>query len=261
MRLVVDSLSVGYRNGGTEVRLIHDVSFALAEGACLGVIGGSGAGKSVTACAIGGILPPPLRILGGRVIFDGVPLVEHADWRAQRGSGLLVLLQSPLAALDPMAPVDRQVADAVSAAGRVSRRAARARARQALARAGITGGIGQARPHHLSGGMRQRVLLAFAWALAPRVLIADEPTSGLDPVRQLEVIDLLREIVDERATSLVVTSHDLRVIAQLARQVLVLDRGRVIEQTTLADLLSAPATAVGQDMAQAFRRLHEAHGG
>lgn len=259
MRLTVDSLSVGYRNGGTEVRLIHNVTFALAEAACVGVVGGSGAGKSVTACAIGGILPPPLRMLGGRVVFDGVPLVEHADWRLQRGSGLLVLLQSPLAALDPMAPVDRQVADAVSAAGRVSRRAALACARQALARVGIAGGLEHAKPHHLSGGMRQRVLLAFAWALAPRVLVADEPTSGLDPVRQLEVIDRLREIVDEQGTSLIVTSHDLRVIAQLARQVLVLDRGRIVEQTTLADLLSAPATAVGRDMAMAFRRLNEAH--
>jgi ABC-type glutathione transport system ATPase component len=254
--LRVERLSVGFGPGSGRPDILRDLSFGLDSGGCLGLVGESGAGKTLTSLALAGLLPAPLRVTGGRILLDDSPLpLSPDDWRRRRGRDVLVLFQSPLAALDPAAAVRRQVADAVAAVRRVGTRAALGLADTSLARMGLTPEQCGQRPHELSGGMRQRALLAFAWALRPRILVADEPTSGLDPVRQLEILDLLRTTAAEEGVAVILISHDLRVIAQIAQSVIVLEQGRLAEQATVPDLLLRPRSDAGRRLAAAFRRF------
>lgn len=254
--LRAEGLCVGFGAASERLDLLCDVSFALEAGDALGIVGESGAGKTLTSLALAGLLPPPLRVTGGRILIDETPLpLSSRDWRERRGRDVLVLLQSPLSALDPAAAVRSQVADAVGAVRGLKRRAALAAAESALGRMGLSVEQCGLRPHQLSGGMRQRALLAFAWALRPRILVADEPTSGLDPVRQIEILELLRTICTDEGAAVVLISHDLRVIAQVARSVVVLERGRLVEQTPVGDLLTRPSSEAGRRLAAAFHAL------
>jgi peptide/nickel transport system ATP-binding protein len=252
--LRVEDLSVGFGAQSARPDLLRGVTFDAEVGERVGIIGESGAGKTLTSLALTGLLPSPLRVTGGRILIDDSPLpLSPADWRQRRGRDVLVLFQSPLSALDPAAAVRSQVADAVAAVRRLTRRAALARAESALGRMGFSAQQCDLAPHQLSGGMRQRVLLAFAWALRPRILIADEPTSGLDPVRQLEILELLRMISTDEGAAIILISHDLRVVAQMARKVVVLDQGGLAEQAAIADLLSRPESDAGRRLVAAFR--------
>ncbi len=254
--LRVQGLCVGFGAASAHSDLLRDVSFELEAGDVLGLVGGSGAGKTLTGLALAGLLPGPLRVTGGRILIDESPLLlTSSDWRARRGRDVLVLLQSPLSALDPAAAVSRQLADAVAAVHGLKRGAALAASESALGRMGLAVEQCGLRPHELSGGMRQRVLLAFAWALRPRILVADEPTSGLDPVQQVAILDLLRAMCVEERAALILISHDLRVVAHLARRVVVLERGRLVEATTAAGLVERPRSEAGQRLSAAFRAL------
>jgi ABC-type glutathione transport system ATPase component len=229
--LQVEDLCIGVRGTGARP-LVEGIHFSLAPGEVLGIAGESGSGKTVTACALCGLLPPPLAVVGGKVRFEGRE-IDSRGWIPsgfQRGRDLLLLFQSPLSALDPALKVGTQVSDALVAADRsLGRDAADRKARESMAESGLSPELFHRYPFQLSGGQRQRVLLALAFGLCPRVLIADEPTAGLDDANRDRILGLLRKVREETGAAAVVVSHDLRVLSTIANQLLVVYRGQQVE--------------------------------
>ncbi|WP_424185791.1 ABC transporter ATP-binding protein [Actinokineospora sp. G85] len=237
--LAVRDLTVSI--GGTA--LVDGVSFTLDPGERLGLIGESGSGKSLTALAVLGLLPAGATVTGS-ITLDGQELVGLGDRRlsALRGRELAMVFQEPRTALDPLMRVGRQVAEPLHRHGLLSRRAARARAVDLLADVGLPDPAHTARayPHQLSGGQLQRVGIAAALACEPALLLADEPTTALDVTVQAEILALLDRLVDERGSALVFITHDMAVLARVARRVLVLGKGAVLEEGDLDSVLRSP---------------------
>jgi oligopeptide transport system ATP-binding protein len=207
------------------------------------VVGESGSGKSVTGLAIMGLIDPPGRITGGDVRLAGTPLVglPESDYERVRGRDLAMVFQDPLSALNPVQRVGDQIAEAARVHG-ASRADARAAAIALLERVGVVPASRRARayPHELSGGMRQRVMLAMALMNRPQVLIADEPTTALDVTTQAQILELLGELQDEMGLALVVVSHDLGVVAGIADRVLVMYAGRIVEEGPADRIFATP---------------------
>jgi peptide/nickel transport system ATP-binding protein len=249
--LAVRSLSVDY--GGAPV--VHDVSFDLARGRCLGVIGESGAGKSQTFMAMLGLLPAHARVAGA-ASFDGVELLGGGA-RALRGRRIGMIFQDPMTALTPHLTVGDQIAEPLVAHRGLSWSEGRARAADLLAQVRVGDVPRRLRqyPHELSGGMRQRVTIAAALACDPELLIADEPTTALDVSVQAQLLALLRQLVEERRMSLVVVTHDMGVIAALADDVVVMRTGRLVEEGAVAQILGAPRHEYTRTLLAASPRL------
>lgn len=221
--------------------LLHDVAFDVAAGSSVGVVGASGAGKSTLALALLRLLPTPLRVdPGARIAFAGRDLAAlDADaMRAIRGRGIAMISQEPLAALNPSMPAAAQLAEALEVHGLARAPEARERAAEMLDRVGIGRSAARRFPHELSGGMRQRLMIAMALILAPQLVVADEPTTALDPVRQREMLDLLDGLRRESATALLLISHDLDVVEERCARTVVLDAGRVVEEGYTAEVLA-----------------------
>jgi oligopeptide transport system ATP-binding protein len=215
------------------VQAVQRVSFAVDAGETVAVVGESGSGKSVTGLAIMGLVDPPGRITEGDIRLAGRPLLglPESEYRRVRGRELAMVFQDPLSALNPVQRIGDQVAEAAQVHG-ASRSGARARALEILERVGVVPVRRRARdyPHELSGGMRQRVMLAMALVNRPQVLIADEPTTALDVTTQAQILELLGELQDEMGLALVLVSHDLGVVAGVADRVLVMYAGRIVEE-------------------------------
>jgi oligopeptide transport system ATP-binding protein len=231
--LAIDGLAVEFSVEGAIVRAVEDVSFAVDTGETIAVVGESGSGKTVTALAAMGLVDAPGRITAGDVRLAGRSLQglgEH-EYRRVRGRELAMVFQDPMTSLNPVLRVGDQVAEAITVHdGAVTRRAARERATAILERVGIVpSSRGRDYPHQLSGGMRQRVMIAMALVNRPQVLIADEPTTGLDVTTQAQILELLVELQEEMGLALVVVTHDLGVVAGLADRVVVMYAGRVVE--------------------------------
>jgi oligopeptide/dipeptide ABC transporter ATP-binding protein len=242
--LSVDGLSTGFEANGRTLVAVNNVSFSIAQGETLGLVGESGSGKSLTAFSILRLVQPPGRILSGSVRYKGtelLPLAE-AEMRAYRGAEIALIFQEPMAALNPVYTVGDQIAEALVVHGRASWRAGRARAVDLLAAVHIPDPSKRARdyPHQLSGGMRQRVMIAIALACDPSLLIADEPTTALDVTIQAQILDLLRELKSERNLSLLLITHDLGVIAETADRVAVMYAGRIVEDAPVRALFDDP---------------------
>jgi len=237
--------------------LVSDVSLAIEEGECLGLTGQSGSGKSLTGCALSGLLPPPLAVLGGeaRLMGRSLDLGGAKAMRGRRGREVFLMFQSPAGALDPSARIGPQVAEALRSARGLDRRQAKEAARELLPRVGLEPERERAYPFELSGGQRQRVLLAIAFGLRPRLLIADEPTTGLDQANQEQILTLLRELQDSQGTALCLISHDLRVLAAMAQDLAVLHRGRLVENGPLERVLASPQHWHTQELARAMQYL------
>ncbi len=225
-------------------RALTDVNFALDTGRVLGIIGETGAGKSLTAQSICGLLKPPARIVGGRVTFDGQELTSMSPdaLNRLRGSQIALVVQNPRSSLDPLARVGDQLVRIHQAHGRHSRAASRKRALDMLAAVGIPDPEGRARawPHELSGGMAQRVLIAMALMNDPRLLIADEPTTGLDVTVQAQILDLLRNLVQRFGMAMMIITHDLGVVAHYCDEVAVMFAGTIVESGPVKRIFSAP---------------------
>ncbi|MFD6818564.1 dipeptide ABC transporter ATP-binding protein [Microbacterium sp. NPDC060132] len=238
--LTATDLTVSY--GDREV--VHGISFDIAEGETLALVGESGSGKSTTAHALLGLLPEGGRVDAGRVLLGELDISGWSDraLRGIRGPEIGLVPQDPATSLDPVRPVGVQVEEILRLHGHRDRRSRRARAIELLDRVGIDDPGLRARqyPHELSGGMRQRVLIATAVALRPRLLIADEPTSALDATVQRTVLDLLDELQREEGTSILLVTHDLGVAADRAARLVVLKDGRIVEQGTSDAVLAAP---------------------
>ena len=238
--LDVQHLSVTF---GGPASAVNDVSFQINAGETLGVVGESGSGKSVTAFAILRLIQPPGRVTGGRVLFEGRDLLtlSETEMRAVRGARISLIFQEPMTALNPVMRVGDQIAEALTVHGH-SRAEARARAVELLDAVKIPDAARRVRdyPHQLSGGMRQRAMIAIALACHPPLVIADEPTTALDVTIQAQVLDLLRELKARFNLALLLITHDFGVIAEMADRVAVMYRGRLVEEGPVRQILRAP---------------------
>jgi ABC-type dipeptide/oligopeptide/nickel transport system ATPase component len=242
--LEVENLTVAFPGAQSTVTAVDGVSFQLNAGETLGLVGESGSGKSVTAFAIVRLLQPPGRITGGRVTFEGRDLLalSEGEMRAVRGARISLIFQEPMTALNPVMRVGDQIAEALTVHGIADRAGARARAVELLDAVRIPDPSRRARdyPHQLSGGMRQRVMIAIALACRPPLVIADEPTTALDVTIQAEVLDLLRELKSRLGLSLLLITHDFGVIAEMADRVAVMYKGKLVEQGVVRQILREP---------------------
>jgi peptide/nickel transport system ATP-binding protein len=241
MSLEVTSLSIVLDGR----RVVDDVSFTVADGARVGLIGESGSGKSLTALAVLGLLPDGAEV-DGSIRWNGRELIGLPDRElaAVRGAEIGIVFQEPQTALNPLRTVGRQIAEPLRIHSRAGRREALARAQADVDRVRLPEGALRRYPHQLSGGQRQRVAIAMALAARPQLLIADEPTTALDVTIQAEILSLLGELVENDGMSLLFITHDLAVLSQVATGAVVLERGRVVETGTVADLLTAPQSEV-----------------
>ena len=226
-----------------EVRAVDGVSFTLARGRVLGLVGESGCGKSMTALCLMRLVPQPGRIVGGKVLLEGRDLLAlpEREMRAVRGAGLAMIFQEPMTALNPVLTVGSQIAESVALHAPVGRRAAWERAVALLAEVGIPEPARRALdyPHQLSGGQRQRVMIAMALVNNPRLLIADEPTTALDVTIQAQILDLLSELRERYKLAVLFISHDLGVIARVADQVAVMYAGEIVEMGPVRSIFAA----------------------
>jgi peptide/nickel transport system ATP-binding protein len=225
------------------IPVLNDVTFTVSAGERVGLIGESGSGKSLTALAVMGLLPEEMSATG-QVRLDGEVLAGASERRMSelRGNRISMVFQEPMSALNPLMRVGKQVAEVLRIHRSLRRATARGRAVELLARVGLDEPAQQARafPHQLSGGQRQRVMLAMALACGPDLVLADEPTTALDVTVQAQVLAMLRQLVDEEGSSLVLISHDLAVVSALCERLLVMYGGRIVESGATAELLARP---------------------
>jgi ABC-type dipeptide/oligopeptide/nickel transport system ATPase component len=225
-------------------RVLDRVSFALAAGETLGLVGESGSGKTLTAFSLLGLLPSGARVASGRILLEGedVTRFDEQRLRALRGGEIAMIFQEPMTALNPVATVGAQLARVIVRHRGLTQKQARAVAVEALARVGIASPerrLGEY-PHRLSGGMRQRVLVAMALACEPKLLVADEPTTALDVTTQAQVLDLMVRLQRELGFAVLFITHDLAVVAQVCARTAVMRAGRIVEEGATAEVISRP---------------------
>ncbi len=243
--LSIDGLKTHFQNRDGTIRAVDGVSFDVFPGETLAVVGESGCGKSVTLLSVLRLLPmPPARIVAGRVLFDGRDLLTVSDreMRDLRGNAISMIFQEPMTSLNPVLTIGRQIAETLVLHRGLSQADAMARAVDALAKVRISEPERRVRqyPHELSGGMRQRVMIAMALACGPRLLIADEPTTALDVTIQAQILELMRALSAETGASIVLITHDLGVVAEMAQRVVVMYAGRKVEEASVGELFARP---------------------
>lgn len=243
--LEIEHLVTSFTIGGRKVRAVDDVGLSVLRGETLALVGESGCGKSVTALSTLRLVPsPPGTIESGRILFDGRNLLDldDASMRAVRGNRIAMIFQEPMTSLNPVYTVGSQIAEALRLHRNQGKRAARERTQELLGLVGIPSPSESidAYPHQLSGGMRQRVMIAMALACDPDLLIADEPTTALDVTIQAQILELLQRLQQSTNMSILFITHDLGIVAQFADRVVVMYAGRVVESAAVVDLFSAP---------------------
>ena len=243
--LSVEDLCVAFRSGGRRLDAVRGVSFEVGAGARVALVGESGSGKSITALAAMGMLPPGAEIVHGNVRVGGTSIADAGErrLRALRGRQVAMVYQNPLAALNPLQRVGVQVGEAIEAHGSHRRGDTRRRVLELLDEVGIADPARRAKlyPHELSGGMRQRIVLAIALAGDPSVLIADEPTTALDVTTQAKILELLGAIVARRAMSVLLITHDLAIASSFCSSVIVMYAGRIVESSCAERFFAGPA--------------------
>jgi oligopeptide transport system ATP-binding protein len=264
--LSVEDLVVRFRTHDATIHAVNGVTFEVEEGERLGLVGESGCGKSVTNLAIIRLLPKPAgRVEGGRVMFDGQDLatLSEAEIRDLRGKDIAMIFQDPMTSLNPVLTIEEQMVETIRAHRPVSKDAAKARAIELLAMVGIPKPETRLRdfPHQFSGGMRQRVMIAIALALRPKLLIADEPTTALDVTIQAQVLELLLQLTTESATesptALILITHDLGVVAGMTQRINVMYAGFVVEAASTADLFDRPSHPYTVGLLHSIPRLDD----
>jgi ABC-type dipeptide/oligopeptide/nickel transport system ATPase component len=242
--LDVQHLTVTFDRPGASLTAVDDLGLTIAGGETVGLVGESGSGKSVTALAILRLLQPPGRVARGRILFEGRDLLSlsEAEMRPVRGGRISLIFQEPMTALNPTMRVGDQIAESLIAHG-VDNGEAHRRTIELLEAVRIPDAVRRARdyPHQLSGGMRQRVMIAIALACRPPLVIADEPTTALDVTIQAQVLDLLRELKERFNLALLLITHDFGIIAEMADRVAIMRGGRLVEQGPVRQILRAPS--------------------
>jgi len=241
--LEVSGLRVAFPRAGGRREVVAGVSYSIAPGRTLGVVGESGCGKSITALAMMGLVPPPGNVAGS-IRFEGRELVgqPEAAWRRLRGAQAAMVFQEPMTALNPVMPVGRQIAEVLVLHRQTAWRAAEDEAVGLLEAVGINSPQerAQAYPHQLSGGMRQRAMIAMALACEPKLLIADEPTTALDVTIQAQILDLLLDLQARIGMAIQFISHNLAVVSEIAHDIIVMYAGRVVERASAEMLFAQP---------------------
>src|SRR6476619_3021880 len=262
MLLSVEDLVVRFRTHEGTIHAVNGVSFQLEEGERLGLVGESGCGKSVTNLAMIRLLPQPAgRIEGGHVMFDAQDLttLSEDELRSIRGRDIAMIFQDPMTSLNPVLTVEEQMVETIMAHREISRDMARARAVELLQMVGIPQPETRLDnfPHQFSGGMRQRVMIAMALALEPKLMIADEPTTALDVTIQAQVLELLRRLTTETGTALILITHDLGVVAGMTQRINVMYAGFIVETATTAELFASPSHPYTVGLLHSIPRLDE----
>jgi len=271
MVLDVDSLTTSFPIAGRNVPIVDGLSFSLQPGKCLALVGESGCGKSMTALSLLRLVPRPGQITGGEVRLDGENILRKSipQMRDLRGHEISMIFQEPMTSLNPVVRVGDQVIEALRLHESVSKKAARERGIALFRRVGIPDP--EARfdtyPHQMSGGLKQRVMIAMALVTKPRVLLADEPTTALDVTIQAQIIELMRELQRDFETAILLITHDLGVVNQIADDIAVMYAGRIVEQGSRKSVLSAPCHPYTQGLIAALpgrvkpgEPLHEIEG-
>ncbi|MEC9406399.1 MAG: ABC transporter ATP-binding protein [Pseudomonadota bacterium] len=243
--LEVDNLQVEFSTERGIARAIDGVSFSVNAGETLGIVGESGCGKSVTSLSIMGLIPrPPGEIVGGEIRFNGQDLTQLSDkaYRTLRGSEISMIFQEPMTALNPVFTIGNQIIDVLRRHKGLTRKQARSRAIDMLAEVGIPAPDKRVDeyPHQLSGGMRQRVMIAMALSCDPKLLIADEPTTALDVTIQAQVLELIKKLAADHGTAVILITHDLGVVAETCDRAAVMYCGKIIEQGPVDSLFNQP---------------------
>jgi oligopeptide/dipeptide ABC transporter ATP-binding protein len=258
----VRGLAVEFSTERGLVRAVDGVSFDLLPGETLGVVGESGCGKSVTALSILGLIPsPPGRIVGGSIQFDGRELVglPEADYRRLRGKEISMIFQEPMTALNPVFTIATQMTDVLMRHQGMSRRQARQRAIEMLALVDIPSPEKRIDeyPHQMSGGMRQRVMIAMALSCNPKLLLADEPTTALDVTTQAQVLEEIVKLQQKLGTSVVLVTHDLGVVAESCHRAVVMYAGRIVEEAPVSCLFDQPRHPYTEGLLKSIPRIRE----
>jgi oligopeptide/dipeptide ABC transporter ATP-binding protein len=263
--LSVEDLRVYFRTRRGTVHAVNGISFDIAAGETLGIVGESGCGKSVTSLAILGILARNGRVASGRALFGGRDLLRMSDreLRRVRGREIAMIFQDPMTSLNPVLTIGRQIREALETHLGVRKDEATRRTADLLDRVGIPSPEARLRdyPHQFSGGMRQRAMIAMALACEPKLLIADEPTTALDVTIQAQILDLLRELVSERNTALILITHDLGVVAGMCERVNVMYAGMFMETGAADQLFGSPRHPYTLGLLQSVPRLDAPRGG
>ncbi len=242
--LEVSHLRTSFMTGRGEVRAVDDLSLTIEHGETLCLVGESGCGKSVTALSIPRLLSPPGRIIGGEIIFEGTNLASlpEKEMRRIRGDQIAMIFQDPMTSLNPVMTIGEQITEGIRAHRDISRSEARDLAIAGMRDVAIPSPelrLNQY-PHEMSGGMRQRVMIAMALACNPKLLIADEPTTALDVTIQAQILDLLNDLRQRRHLALLLITHDFGVVAEMADRVAVMYAGQIVEEAPVAEIFSTP---------------------
>jgi oligopeptide/dipeptide ABC transporter ATP-binding protein len=257
--LQVANLSITFPGESGRMLVVDRVDLSVAAGETLALVGESGCGKSMTALAIMRLIPKPGRIeTGGRIAFEGRDLLSLPvpEMRAVRGASIGMIFQEPMTSLNPVTAVGEQVLEAIELHAGLSRSAARARVLELFGLVGIPDPRSRyaAYPHQLSGGLKQRVMIAMAMALRPKLLIADEPTTALDATIRAQILELLRELAAKTGTAVLLITHDFGVVNEVADRVAVMYAGRIVEQGTRLELLGRPRHPYTQGLLRSIPR-------
>ncbi len=238
----VTRLTTTFRTSQGRLTAVDDLSFTIMAGEIVGLVGESGCGKSVTSRSLMGLIPQPPGSVQGSIRLEGQELVgqNQRAWQRVRGERMAMIFQDPMTSLNPVYSVGEQIGEALRFHKGLGRQAAREVVADLLLQVGLSAERLDAYPHELSGGMRQRVMIAMAIACAPRLLIADEPTTALDVTIQAQILDLLAQLNRERHMALLLVTHDLGVVAEVCQRVMVMYAGRVVEQAAVVDLFRQP---------------------
>jgi oligopeptide/dipeptide ABC transporter ATP-binding protein len=264
--LEVKALQTHFNTEGGVVKAVDGVSYHINEQEIVGVVGESGCGKSVTQLSIMQLISSPGKIVGGEVLFEGRDLLKHPanswEMRSVRGGEIAMIFQEPMTSLNPVLTVARQITEMLQLHLSMSRNEARDRAIELLNMVGIPGAKGRIDdyPHQFSGGMRQRVMIAIGLSCNPKMLIADEPTTALDVTTQAQLLELMKDMVAQFRTALVIVTHNLGVVARYAQRIYIMYAGRIVESGTTKDIFANPRHPYTRGLLRCVPRLDEERG-
>ncbi|MGQ3301382.1 ABC transporter ATP-binding protein [Reyranella sp.] len=259
--LKVENLRIALAGDGVTYDAVENVSFEIGRGEAFGLVGESGCGKSITALSVMGLLRRPLSLAGGKIVLDGKEIqnVSAAEMRRLRGKRIAMIFQEPMTALNPLSPVGKQIAEMFVLHQGANWNEAMDRAEDALRQVRVPSPERRIKdyPHQLSGGMRQRVMIAIALACGPDLLVADEPTTALDVTVQAEIIDLMAELCAAKGTAVLMISHDLGLVANMCKRVAVMYAGRIVESQVADAIFATPTHPYTQGLIDSLPRLGE----
>lgn len=259
--LEIKDLKTYFRTENGVVPSVDGVSFQIKKGETIAVVGESGSGKSVTSLSIMGLIGSPGRVEGGEVLFEGKDLtkISKKEMRRLRGNDIAMIFQEPLTSLNPLFTVGNQIAESIKLHQKASKEEAKKKSIEMLKKVGIPRAekVYSSYPHLLSGGMRQRVMIAMALSCQPKLLIADEPTTALDVTIQAQILDLMRSLKHENDTSIMLITHDLGVVAEMVDTVIVMYAGQVVEYTDVFTLFDNPKHPYTKGLLESTPKIHE----